>query len=85
MEYFLYILHAASADKFYVGISSDPIRRLEFHNAVEKGFTSKYRPWVLVWTQAFSNRIEAGKAERKIKAWKSSVMIQKVISGAITL
>ena len=85
MSYFLYILKSLSADKFYVGISANPELRLSYHNSFEKGFTSRYRPWKIVFTKMFPSKKEALAAEKKIKSWKSSKMIFKVISGELTL
>ena len=85
MECFLYILKSKAANKFYVGISQNPKRRLEYHNSFEKGFTSRYRPWEIVFTQKFNSKKEAAKIERKIKDWKSSKMIQKIIDHEISL
>ncbi|WP_246046625.1 GIY-YIG nuclease family protein [Chlorobaculum thiosulfatiphilum] len=39
--YFLYILKSAVVARYYVGISTNPHRRLEYHNSVAKGFTSR--------------------------------------------
>ena len=85
MKYYLYILESATANKYYVGISNDPNRRLTFHNSIETGFTSRYRPWELVFTKAFATKIEALSAERKIKRWKNKVMTKRVITGEIQL
>ena len=83
MSHFVYILKSKSADKYYIGSSSDPERRLYFHNTIEKGFTSRYRPWELVYTKEYPNKKEAQAAERKIKAWKSKKKIVRLISGEI--
>jgi len=85
MSYFLYILQSASFDKYYVGISSNPIRRLMFHNSIEKGFTSRYRPWKIVFTQEFLSKLSANQSELKIKNWKNKTMIQRVIKGEILI
>ena len=85
MEYYLYILKSQVIDKFYIGISQNPKLRLEYHNTIEKGFTSRYRPWKIVYTKEFSSREEAGEIERKIKRWKSKKMIERVVSGEIKL
>jgi predicted GIY-YIG superfamily endonuclease len=34
----------------YIGISSDPVKRLEQHNRGESTWTAKHRPWTLEWT-----------------------------------
>ena len=85
MSNFLYILKSKSTDKFYVGISQNPERRLEYHNSFEKGFTSRYRPWEIVFTQEFNSKNEVAIIEQKIKSWKSRKMIQRVIDGDIKL
>ena len=85
MEYYLYILKSLKSDKYYTGISNNPERRLEFHNTVEKGFTSRYRPWKIVFTKVYLDKLSASKAEKKIKSWKSRKMIELVINGKIEI
>jgi len=85
MSFFLYILYSSSADKFYIGISKQPSVRLSYHNSIEKGFTSRYRPWKIVFTKEFPSKVEAALAEKKIKAWKSKSMIHRVIDGQIVI
>ena len=83
--YYVYILKSQVTDKYYVGSSSDPVRRLEFHNSIEKGFTSRYRPWELVFTREYPDKGSAQIVERKIKSWKSRKMIDRLISGEIEI
>jgi len=63
MAHFVYILKSKSADKYYIGSSTDPDRRLKYHNTFEKGFTSRYRPWEIVYVKEYSNKIEALSAD----------------------
>jgi len=83
MKYFLYILQSISSEKLYIGISQNPSTRLCYHNSVEKGFTARYRPWKIVFTKEFPSKAEAALAERKVKNWKSKIMIQKIINREI--
>jgi putative endonuclease len=85
MGYFLYILKSKSYDKYYVGSSQNPMLRLSYHNSIEKGFTSRYRPWEIVFEQEFESKEKALSAERKIKKWKSKVMIERVIKKEIII
>ncbi|MFZ1978366.1 MAG: GIY-YIG nuclease family protein [Bacteroidota bacterium] len=85
MSYFIYILHSISANKYYVGSSEDPQRRLLFHNTIEKGFTLRYRPWTLVFTKSFPTKAETQQMERKIKKWKSKSMLLRIINGDLHL
>ncbi len=81
MGYFLYILKSKSCNKYYVGSSQNPLTRLTYHNTIEKGFTSRYRPWEIVFIKEFDSKNNAHSAERKIKKWKSKVMKERVING----
>ncbi|RPI70816.1 MAG: GIY-YIG nuclease family protein [Ignavibacteriales bacterium] len=85
MGYYLYILKSDSAGKYYMGSSENPERRLSFHNSLEKGFTSRYRPWRIVFVQEFESKTLALAVERKIKRWKSKKMIEKVINSEVKL
>jgi putative endonuclease len=79
MPYFVYILYSNSADTYYIGSSNNPERRLSFHNTIEKGFTSRYRPWQIAFKKEFSTKAEAQQSEQKLKQWKSKLMIQCLI------
>ena len=85
MPHFVYILKSKSADKYYIGSSSDPERRLKCHNTIEKGFTSRYRPWEIVYTKEYSSKSEALLAERKMKSWKNKKKIIKLMTGEIDI
>jgi putative endonuclease len=85
MVYYLYILKSQTADKYYTGISHNPELRLQYHNTLEKGFTSRYRPWEIKFKKEFADKLIAAAAEKKIKSWKSSVMIEKLISGEVSI
>ena len=85
LSWFLYILKSEVCDKFYIGISQNPMRRLEYHNTIEKGFTSRYRPWILVHKKEYETRTETHSAEMKIKDWKSKTAIKKVLCGQIEI
>ena len=75
MKYYLYILKSKSADKYYTGSSINPPVRLESHITVEKGFTSRYRPWEIANTKEYQSKALAQAAERKVKSLKSKIVI----------
>jgi predicted GIY-YIG superfamily endonuclease len=85
MAYFLYILYSKTGDRYYTGSSDDPGRRLANHNTTEKGFTSRYRPWRIVFTKEYTDKKSAQAAERKVKSWKSKKMIEKLLRGELSL
>jgi len=85
MSHSVYILESETSGNYYIGSSGNPEKRLQFHNTVEKGFTSRYRPWRIIFKKEYESKSEALKAERKIKSWKNRKMIERVISGEIKL
>jgi putative endonuclease len=81
--YYIYIIHSLSADKFYVGFSQDPHRRLLEHNTIPfSTFTSKHRPWSLkaVWLCGTTEK-EAVRMERFIKKQKSRKLLAQLCDG----
>lgn len=81
----LYILQSETADRFYVGRSSNPERRLQHHNTTSTGFTARYRPWRLVFVEWFPTKHQAIAAEQLVKRWKSTKMTGYVVEGRINL
>ena len=81
MNFYIYILYSKSIDKYYVGFSNDPWKRLEQHlNNDPDKFTGKAKDWVLsvaFWVSHESK--DAIKIERFIKKQKSRVLIEKLI------
>ncbi len=81
--YYIYILYSETSDKYYVGYSNDPFRRLQEHNTSSSStYTSKHRPWTLKAIYE-CGEIEAVviEIERFIKKQKSGKLIQTLIEG----
>ncbi|MFN4958520.1 MAG: GIY-YIG nuclease family protein [Cyclobacteriaceae bacterium] len=78
--YYLYLLYSPSSDKYYVGYSTDPFRRLHEHNSTERNtFTSRFRPWKLVALFACGeHEKDAVKLERFIKRQKSRQLLERL-------
>ncbi|MCX7985276.1 MAG: GIY-YIG nuclease family protein [Bacteroidetes bacterium] len=79
MNWFLYILKSKVNERYYIGITQNPERRLEYHNSIEKGFTSRYRPWELIFSKEIGTREDAQTIEKKIKSWKSRKAVENFI------
>ena len=70
-EWFVYVLVSARGDRTYVGISTDPLRRLREHNGEISGgarSTRGGRPWTLARTVGpVADRAEAQRLEHALK------------------
>jgi putative endonuclease len=80
MKFLVYILHSAILDKYYVGSTGDTIgERLRRHNSNHKGFTGGKGDWKLVYSEMYSDRLEALSREKEIKNKKSRKYIERLI------
>lgn len=78
--FIVYIIYSAKFDKFYIGFTSNLEARLLSHNHLAtKGFTIKYRPWTLVWSETFGDKKTAMDREKYLKSLKSKIAIQKLL------
>lgn len=50
LSYYTYILYSPTKDRYYIGSSEDPERRLIRHNAGATPSTKPGRPWEVVYT-----------------------------------
>jgi putative endonuclease len=73
--------------RFYIGQTDDLAIRLANHNRTDKldgKFTRKNGPWVLVWSEEYSDRSTAMQRERQIKRMKSARWIREnLLNGRV--
>jgi putative endonuclease len=81
MHFFIYILFSQSTNKYYVGHSEDPIRRLSEHNCgIHQKSTTPGRPWELKAVfEIVGDRGQALKVEGFIKKQKSRRLIEQLL------
>jgi len=66
--FIVYVLHSSKHGKIYIGFTSNLEQRLLSHNELgKKGWTIKFRPWQLVFTEEFETKQEAMKREKELK------------------
>ncbi len=68
--YFVYVLWSASARRFYIGISENPAKRVEQHNRSQRGWSARYAPWRLVYSEEHGGYSTAKRRELQMKAQK---------------
>ena len=77
--FFVYVLYSPSADKFYVGYTSNLESRLLSHNLLgTKDWTKRYRPWDLVYTEPYETKSSALKREKVLKTGVGREFIRKM-------
>lgn len=69
-QFYVYILAKARNSTFYVGVTSDLVRRISEHkNDMADGFTKKYDVKMLVYYEVHGNVESAILREKQLKKW----------------
>ena len=75
--FYIYVLFSPSFDKYYIGYSDDPGRRLIEHNTKPfYTYTRKYRPWILKAAFLCGKKSIAIRMEKFIKKQKSRQLLE---------
>ncbi|MBN3519286.1 GIY-YIG nuclease family protein [Algoriphagus lutimaris] len=79
-NFVVYILFSKSSGKTYTGMTSDLITRFHFHNTKStKGFTTRYRPWIVIHVEFFKSKKEAMLREKELKTGKGRDWIKQFL------
>ena len=76
----VYVLYSERYNKIYIGYTSDLEKRFKSHNELGiKGWTVKFRPWEIVYTEIFETKSSAMKREKELKTSRGRNFIRKEI------
>ena len=80
--YIVYVLYSEEYHKIYIGFTTDLEKRLLSHNKLgKKGWTIKFRPWQVIYTESFIVKKEAMQREKELKSGKGREFIWEKIVG----
>ena len=68
--YQVYILCSLLKQRYYVGHTSNLVKRLAEHNAGRTKSTKSYLPWQVVYSENFNTKQQAYAREMQIKSYK---------------
>jgi putative endonuclease len=80
MKYFTYLLQSEIDGSFYIGSTSDIERRLTEHNFGHSPYTSKKKPWKLVYIEEFESKEKAIKREKFLKRQRNREFYERLIN-----
>ncbi len=80
--FYAYVLASQKKDIFYYGSTAHIELRLQQHNDGLVTFTSKFRPWKLIYFEVFSTRSEAMKREKIFKSGKGRQWLKNIITNS---
>ena len=76
----VYALYSITYDKIYIGFTSDMEERFKSHNELgKKGWTIKFRPWEIIYTEHHSSKADAMKREKELKTAKGRNYVRSLI------
>ena len=78
--YTVYVLYCSLYNKIYIGCTGNLEARLLSHNELgKKGWTIKYRPWIVVYTEEYRSKTEALSREKELKTSRGRNWIREEI------
>ena len=83
----VYVLYSPKFNRIYIGYTSNLEQRFISHNKLsKKGYTIRYRPWVIAFTEIYQDKEEAMRREKFFKTGKGREIVWERIrhSGLIS-
>ena len=78
--YWVYALYSRDFDKIYVGSTSDLTGRLNAHNhPANHGWTARFKPWTLIYSEAHASKADALLRERELKTARGRAFIRSLV------
>ena len=69
--YTVYCLYSSGYQKIYIGRTENLVSRFYSHNILgKKGWTIKFRPWIVAYVEHFETKQESIKREKELKTAK---------------
>ena len=76
----VYVLYSTKYNKIYIGYTSDLENRFLSHNQLAtKGYTLRYRPWIIAYTEEFATKTDALKRELYLKSTQGRKFVWDII------
>jgi putative endonuclease len=78
-QFYVYILATGRNGVFYVGVTSDLVKRIWQHKSeIADGFTKKYSIKALVYYEVFADAENAIRREKRLKKWTRASKMEAI-------
>jgi predicted GIY-YIG superfamily endonuclease len=74
----VYVIQSIPTGKLYVGQTAALEARLLEHNLGRSKYTSSFRPWRIIYSESFPDRIGARKREKYLKSTAGKNYLRKL-------
>jgi len=83
--YYVYLLRSnVKPDQLYVGYTESVEMRLKKHNVGEVQSTKPYRPWVLIYYEAFTSKKDAKQREKYLKTTRGRRTLRLMLQDTLS-
>ena len=80
--YSTYVLYSPGFNKIYVGFSSELTSRLIAHNDLRNtGWSARYQPWELLYSEEHFTKSEAMLREKQLKTSRGREFIHEMVKA----
>jgi len=78
--YIVYVLYSETADKTYTGFTSNMEEHLKAHNTcATKGWTKRFRPCIVIYTEEFQDKHQALNREKYLKTGIGRTFVKEIL------
>ena len=82
--FIVYVLFSKDFDKIYIGFTSNLDQRIKSHNELAtKGYTIRFRPWIIVYQEKYFIKADAMKREKQLKTAKGREFIRSLTKSMV--
>jgi putative endonuclease len=79
--FYVYILQSQVKNRLYIGRTNDLKRRVTEHNTGQNVSTKAYKPWTLIFYEAYINFDDSKRRERYLKTTQGHQAIKRMLSS----
>ncbi len=77
--YYVYVLESKTSKGLYIGYTANLKRRFQEHNAGLNFSTKPYKPWNLIFYEAYLNELDAKRRENYLKTSQGSRLLKRML------
>ncbi len=81
LNYTVYILYSSLHNQIYIGFTSHLINRFKSHNELGNDWTSRFRPWIVIFCEFYVDKNVAMKREKQLKQYRQRLKIRQKINA----
>ena len=82
--YYVYILKSKKDSRLYTGFTTDLRQRVAEHNNGKSSYAKNFRPWKLIYYEAYLSKKDAQQREKNLKIIpNSSTQLRKRLTNSI--